>query len=123
MDTGSVGKAEIKQATAFVIATDRLGSGNDDLGALLMKSFLYSLARDGAPPRAVVFMNHGVRLACRGSDSLDDLKLLAEAGVEVKACGTCLDFLGLKEELAVGAVGAMPDTTAMLTAGDAVVIG
>jgi intracellular sulfur oxidation DsrE/DsrF family protein len=66
-------------------------------------------------------MNEGVRLVCEGSDSLDDLRILTEKGVAVKACGTCLDFLGLKDRLAVGDVGAMPDSVAALLGADDVV--
>jgi selenium metabolism protein YedF len=118
-----IGSIDIKQATAFVIASDTLGRGDDELGALLMKNFIYSLARTEAKPRTVGFMNGGVRLTCEGSPSLDDLVLLVQAGVKVRSCGTCLDFLGLKDKLAVGEVGTMPDTAALLAAGDAVVIG
>jgi selenium metabolism protein YedF len=105
------------------IITDRIGRGNDELGRVLMKSFLYSLARNAEKPSAVVFMNEGVRLVCDGSDSLDDLKLLAEAGVPIMACGTCLDFLSLKESLIVGEVGTMPDSVAGLLADDVLTIG
>ena len=87
------------------------------------KSFLYSLARNDERPGAVVLMNEGVRLACTGSASLDDLRLLAESGVLVRACGTCLDFFGLKDELAVGEVGTMPDSVAGLIADDVLTIG
>jgi len=104
------------------IVSDRIGRGDDELGALLMKNFLYSLARNEKRPTAVMLMNGGVRLACTGSKSLDDLKLLAENGVAVKACGTCLDFLGLMDELAVGSVGAMPDSVAALVADDILTI-
>ena len=104
------------------IVTDKIGRGNDELGALLMKNFLYSLARNEQRPKAVMLMNEGVRLACAGSDSLDDLRLLDEAGVPVKACGTCLDFLGLKDELAVGTVGAMADSVAALVADETLTI-
>jgi selenium metabolism protein YedF len=105
------------------IITDRIGRGNDELGRVLMKSFLYSLARNADKPSAVVLMNEGVRLACEGSDSLDDLRLLDEAGVPIKACGTCLDFLSLKESLLVGEVGTMPDSVAGLIADDVLTIG
>lgn len=105
------------------IVTDRIGRGNDDLGRVLMKSFLYSLARNAEKPSAVVLMNEGVRLACEGSDSVDDLRLLAEEGVPIKACGTCLDFLGLTESLIVGEVGTMPDSVAGLLADDVLTIG
>jgi selenium metabolism protein YedF len=104
------------------IVTDKIGRGNDELGGLLMKNFLYSLARNEDAPKAVVLMNEGVRLACNGSASLDDLTLLAENGVPIKACGTCLDFLGLKDELAVGSVGTMPDSVAALMSDDVLTI-
>lgn len=104
------------------IISDRIGRGDEALGALLMRNFLYSLARAEESPKAVMLMNGGVRLACEGSESLDDLRLLAEKGVAVKACGTCLDYLGLKEALVVGSVGAMPDTVTALMADDVLTI-
>lgn len=105
-----------------LITTDRLGQGNDELGGVLMKNFLYTLARQESAPAAVVLMNGGVRLACAGSASIDDLELLAEKGVAVKACGTCLDFFGLREQLVVGEVGVMPDTVAALLADEVLTI-
>jgi len=103
-------------AKRVFITTDKIGASNAELGAILMKNFLYSLARNEERPRAIMLMNEGVRLACNGSASLDDLRILAENGVAIKACGTCLDFLHLKDELAVGSVGAMPDSVAALIA-------
>jgi len=108
-------------AKTFLILSDRVGGSNDELGALLMRNFLYSLARAEAKPARVMLMNEGVRLACTGSDSLDDLRLLVEAGVPVKACGTCLDYLSLKDDLAVGEVGAMAASVDVL-AGDSEVV-
>jgi selenium metabolism protein YedF len=92
-----------------LIESDRMGPGNEELGRVLMKNFLYSLARAAVKPAMVFFVNDGVRLACDGSDSLDDLFLLVEEGVPVLACGTCLDYLQLADALRVGAVGRMPD--------------
>lgn len=107
----------------LLILTDRIGRGNDELGQALMKSFLYSVARNDEAPKAVMLMNEGVRLSCEGSDSLDDLRILAEKGVTVKACGTCLDFLGIKDRLAVGDVGTMSGSVdALLGADDVVTI-
>lgn len=105
------------------ITSDRIGHGNDELGGVLMKNFLYTLARNPELPTMVILMNAGVRLACEGSSSLDDLALLAEKGVPVRACGTCLDFLGVKDRLRVGVVGTMPDSVATLIAGDMLTIG
>jgi selenium metabolism protein YedF len=109
-------------AKRVLIISDRIGRGDDELGRLLMKNFLYSLARNPERPAAVMFMNEGVRLACTGSESLGDLALLREAGVAVKVCGTCLDFLGVKDGLAVGEVGTMPDSVAALVADDVLTI-
>lgn len=110
-------------AKTLFIVTDRVGNGDDELGRLLMRNFLYSAARNSELPSAILLSNGGVRLACTGSESLDDLRLLAEAGVAVKACGTCLDFLGLADELAVGEVGNMVGLVGtLLGSGDVVTI-
>jgi selenium metabolism protein YedF len=108
-------------AKTFWFTTDSLGTGDVELGRLLMRNLIYSLARGGSRPARLMFMNGGVRLTCAGSPVLDDLRAMAEAGTIVKSCGTCLDYLGLKDELAVGEVGDMAASAAVL-AGDADVV-
>ena len=106
------------------VNSDRIGEGDDELGAKLMGSFLYSLARTEVKPEAVIFMNAGVTLTCRGSAALDDLRLLSEDGVYIYSCGTCLDWFELTDQLAVGEVGTMSDTAElMMTASDVVSVG
>ena len=105
-------------AKRVLVLTDTIGRGDEELGRVLMKNFMYSVARNAEKPLAVMLMNEGVRLACEGSESLDDLRLLVEEGIPVKSCGTCLDYLGLKESLAVGEVGTMPDSVAALLGSD-----
>jgi intracellular sulfur oxidation DsrE/DsrF family protein len=61
-----------------------------------------------------------VRLAVDGSDSLVNLRRLADQGVEVLACGTCLEFYGLKDSLAVGRVTNMYEIAGLLLQGGAV---
>lgn len=87
-----------------VIPSEFMGSGDDKLGAVLMKGFVFALTQLDELPRTVLLYNGGVKLACEGSSSLDDLRALAEAGVEVMSCGTCLNHYGLTEQLAVGEV-------------------
>lgn len=94
----------------LLITSDTLGGGDEELGSLLMKNFIYSIARHDDKPARISFMNEGVRLCCQGSGSLTDLELLMDAGVQIRACGTCLDYLELSEQLAVGERGTMPDT-------------
>jgi selenium metabolism protein YedF len=108
-------------AKRVLILTDAIGGNDVALGRVLMRSFLYSLARNAEHPAAVMLMNDGVRLACEGSESLPDLELLAENGVAIRACGTCLDYLGLTPKLAVGEVGTMNDSVAALMGADDVV--
>lgn len=85
-----------------VIPSEFMGSGDDELGAVLMKGFVFALTQLEELPETVLMYNGGVKLACAGSSSLDDLRALAEAGVEVMSCGTCLNHYGLAEQLEVG---------------------
>lgn len=101
--------------------SDRMGRANEDLGRVLLKNFLYSLARAEKKPDAIYMVNGGVKLACEGSQSIDDLFVLVEAGVEVYSCGTCLDYLGLKDSLRVGGVGRMDGLVAAMMDADDVV--
>ena len=90
----------------FVVAvdTDIMGRGNDELGRTLMKGFLYAVSQLEVLPRTVLFYNGGARLTAEGSDSLEDLRNMAEQGVEILTCGTCLNYYGLQDKLAVGGV-------------------
>lgn len=91
----------------IVITNDKIGNGNDDLGRVLMKSYLYALTEASPKPKAMMFLNGGVKLTTEVSEVLDNLTKLADAGVEIISCGTCLDFYGLKESLKVGIIGNM----------------
>ena len=90
----------------FVIAVDTatMGRGNDELGKVLMKGFLFAVTQLDELPKTMLFYNGGATLTTEGSDSLEDLKSLEAQGVEILACGTCLNFYGLSEKLQVGSV-------------------
>ncbi len=100
-------------AKRLLFVSDTIGA-DEKLGRALMNNFLYAVARNSDAPECVMLMNTGARLACEGSKSLDDLRLLAEKGVQIRVCGTCLDFFGLTEKLVVGEVGNMVDGVAAL---------
>lgn len=93
-----------KKKMVVVISSDKMGTGNDELGKVLMKGFIYALAGLDELPEAILFYNGGVQLTCEGSDSLEDLKGLESQGVEILSCGTCLDYYHMKEQLKVGTV-------------------
>lgn len=90
--------------TVVVVSSDRMGSGNDELGKVLIKGFIFAVTQLDTLPKAMLFYNGGATLTAEGSDSLEDLKSLEAQGVEIMTCGTCLDYYGLKEKLAVGTV-------------------
>ena len=92
-----------------VLSGDVMGAGDAKLGAALMKAFVFALTKQDQLPEAVLCYNTGAYLTCEGADTLDDLKLLESEGVTVLTCGTCLDFYGLKEKLAVGGITNMYD--------------
>ena len=88
----------------LLISSATLGRGDDELGRLLMQSFLATLAQADSLPQKILLINGGVKLACEGSPVLASLLALEQKGVEIASCGTCLDFYQLKEKLCVGAV-------------------
>lgn len=111
-------------AKRILITGDALGSPDEELGRILMRSFLVSLAHEEQAPAAVMLINHGVRLACEGSAALAELRMLESKGVDITACGTCLKHLGLIETLAVGRVGDMPSlVSAVCGSDDTVTVG
>ena len=86
------------------VNSETLGHGNDELGRLLMRSFLSTLKELGEIPWRILFINSGVKLVSEGSECLTPLKDLEAMGVEILACGTCLDYFELKAKVMVGKV-------------------
>lgn len=93
-----------KKHTIVVVSSDRMGSGNDELGKVLIKGFIFAVTQLDELPEQMLFYNGGAVLTCEGADTLEDLKNLEAQGVEILTCGTCLDYYGLKEKLQVGSV-------------------
>lgn len=119
-ETEPVCAPERRGRTVAAIGSDRMGDGAEALGRVLMKGFLYALSQLPELPQTVLFYNSGARLTCAGSDSLEDLRFLEAQGVEILTCGTCLDFYGLKETLAVGGITNMYDIVERLAGADRV---
>ena len=107
----------------YIVAVDAdmMGRGNEDLGRTLMKGFLFALSQLENLPKTILFYNGGAKLTVEGSDSLEDLRNMAARGVEILTCGTCLNFYGLTEKLAVGSVTNMYTIAEKLTAANQVI--
>ncbi|MCQ2509150.1 MAG: sulfurtransferase-like selenium metabolism protein YedF [Lachnospiraceae bacterium] len=98
-----------KSNNVVVLSSNQMGSGEEALGKTLMKAFIFALTKQDSYPKTILLYNSGAYLSCEGSDSLEDLKLLEAEGVQILTCGTCLNFYGLSEKLAVGGVTNMYD--------------
>lgn len=100
----TVPAAETPDNTVVVISADHMGEGDQALGKILLKGFLFALTQQETLPKTVLFYNGGASVTCEGSASLEDLQKLSELGVEILTCGTCLNHYGLTEKLRVGEV-------------------
>jgi len=96
-----------QRPTVVLVASDIIGRGDDELGRILIRSFLHTLNEVEPLPETIIFLNAGVKLAVEGSPVLEDLAALAEKGVQILACGTCLGHFGLKEKIAAGEISNM----------------
>lgn len=105
----------LRHGVVAQISSDAMGFGDDKLGKLLMKGFIFALSKQENPPETIILYNGGAKLSCEGSESLEDLKNLELSGVKVLTCGTCLNFYGLSEKLGVGSVTNMYDIAETLT--------
>jgi selenium metabolism protein YedF len=90
------------------IGSDVIGRGeNIELGKLLMQTFLNTVRSLLNKPETILFMNNGVKLVAEGSQVLGELKQLADSGIELLACGTCLSRFGLTDKVAIGQISNM----------------
>ena len=103
-ETAEACTPDTRTDTVVVIASDKMGEGAEELGKTLLKAFVFSLTQQDKLPKTMLFYNGGAYLTCEGSPMLEDLKALEAEGVEILTCGTCLNFYGLTEKVAVGGV-------------------
>jgi len=100
--------------TIIQVTCKVMGHGDDDLGELLLRSFLKTQTQLETKPSAILFYNDGVKLCCQGSLLIDDLRGLEADGIEIIACGTCLNFFELAGQLEVGRVTDMLEIASIL---------
>ena len=107
--------------TVVVIDSDKMGDGDEEFSKTLLKGFIYALSSQDIPPAKIIFYNTGVRMTTEGSESIEDLKVLANAGAKIYSCGACLNNYGLSEKLLIGEVTNMYDIAGYLLNADLVV--
>ena len=112
---------ERENRTAVLVATDRLGNGDDTLGRKLLVNFLGTLKEMGPDLWRLILVNGGVRLTVDGSDCLTALGALEKEGVHILVCGTCLNHFGLLEKKMVGETTNMLDIVTAMQLADKVI--
>ena len=100
-DTAQVG------ARVVAISSDSMGRGDEELGKVLIRSYLHTLTEVDPCPDALVFFNNGVRLGTDDSAALDDLRAIKARGAKLLLCGTCINAFDLKDRIAVGEISNM----------------
>ena len=103
----SVQDEKVRKKTLVYIDGETMGRGSEELGKILMRSFLNTLKELEIRPWRVIFLNSGVKLAATGSEYIDVLKDVENLGIEIISCGTCLDYFHLKEKIEVGRISNM----------------
>ena len=88
----------------ILMTKDYLGEGSEELGRNLMKTFWVCMLEADVKPSKIYFINSSVKMVVNDSVHLESIKKLADAGVEIAACGICLDFYGVKENVGVGSI-------------------
>ena len=104
-----------------MVASDRLGHGDDGLGASLLLNFLKTLKEMGPELWRLVFVNAGVKLTAEGSEAVAILQGLAGEGVQILVCGTCLNHFKLLEKKQVGETTNMLDIVTSMQLADSVI--
>lgn len=108
-------------AYTVVINSPVMGVGDEILGRNLMKTFIYTLTEQDVLPQQIIFYNGGVPLITEDSESMEDLKKLAAAGVKIYGCGACLDYYNLTDKVAVGEITNMFRIVEMMRQADRIV--
>jgi selenium metabolism protein YedF len=100
---------------------DVIGEGDPGLGDSLIKMYFYTLAQGNDLPKAILFMNNGVKLPTANAQVIEHLQVLEKRGCEILVCGACLDFYKLTEQLQIGSVSNMYAITEKMNAASKVI--
>jgi len=107
--------------TTIILNSESLGRGNEKLGKQLMGSFLRKLWASGKKPDMIIFYNSAVKLLAQGSSVLDALDALSKAGVDLVACGTCVEYYKLNDKITVGRVSDMQEIVSIMLKSEKVI--
>ena len=91
------------------ITQNGMGSGDQELGLILVKNYFKLINEENKLPRVIAFYNAGVKLVAEDSPVLEELKQLETSGVKLVVCKTCLKHFDLMDKMGTGIQGTMMD--------------
>ncbi len=99
----------------YVISSDSMGRGNNELGWALLQTFIQTIKDIQPLPQKILFYNSGVKLVTEHTGALKSIEALQKKGTEILVCGTCLDFFKLKAKIKVGKISNMYEIMISMT--------
>lgn len=105
----------------IIINSDSMGNGDEGLGKTLIGVFLRKLWAQEQKPEYIILYNGAVKLIADGSVVLDAMDGLFSAGVDILACGTCVDFYDLKDSVRTGRISNMEEICGLMMKADKVI--
>lgn len=103
-DCAIVEEKAAKTNIVVLISGECIGSEEPELGKMLMKGFIGNIKNLDSLPETIIFLNNSVRMVTTNEETIPMLKELADKGVEVLACGACLEYFKLVDQLQVGGI-------------------
>lgn len=116
-----VNNIRLSDGYIVVLDSEEVGHGDPTLGKQLAKSFVSSLTEQDVLPEYILMFNSGVKLATKGSDTVEDLQTLEKMGVKIMECGICVNFFDVKDQLGVGSITNMFRITELMRSAQRVV--
>lgn len=107
--------SSVRGPSVFVISSNAMGKGNDELGTILMKSFIHTIIDVEHGPDILILYNAGVKFATADYGVVDDLKALEAKGVRILVCGTCVNFFELSGKIEAGHLSNMYEIAGTLS--------
>lgn len=106
---------------SILVMSELFGNGDESLSRMLMKSYFYSLTESITFPSNIIFINSGVKLLTKDGGILNSIEHLKNRGVSLFACGTCVDYYGLKDLIKYGEITNMYVISEILNNSDSVI--
>jgi intracellular sulfur oxidation DsrE/DsrF family protein len=97
-----------------IINNASMGNGSQELGARLINVFLHKVMLTPTKPDVIILYNSGVNLAASGTATAEALDAMTADGVQVLACGTCVEFYQLEGKIKGARLSNMDEITSIL---------